>query len=241
MEKINEIYFKCLKCGKKIYKENKYIHKIKCDKKNEISEEFICYICGTTMDIRFKDDHLLAHDFEKEKEENILNMGFKNDEELFDNKDEDKNKIKIKDGPIFSFSSGSSQNSDNESNSSNEENYNDNYNNNYNGNNNDNYNDNYNGNYNDNYNDNYNIIDDTYSHNNGLDEEIIQNYPITKIKNIKKLADNKKKCLICLENFKTGDNSIILNCMHIFHSECAKNWMKYKGFCPLCKIKIKTK
>ena len=64
------------------------------------------------------------------------------------------------------------------------------------------------------------------------------NYIISKIKNPKTLSDNKKKCLICLEKFKKGEDSIILTCLHIFHSSCIKKWMKIKNFCPLCKIKI---
>ena len=77
------------------------------------------------------------------------------------------------------------------------------------------------------------------SNDSGLKEDIIKNYPITKIKNPRKLSENKKKCLICLENFKKGDNSIVLPCIHIFHSECIKTWMKKKNSCPLCKNKIK--
>ena len=77
------------------------------------------------------------------------------------------------------------------------------------------------------------------SNDGGLKEDIIRNYPITKIKNPRKLSENKKKCLICLENFKKGDNSIVLPCIHIFHSECIKTWMKKKNSCPLCKNKIK--
>ena len=73
--------------------------------------------------------------------------------------------------------------------------------------------------------------------NKGLNDETIKNYPITKIK-INNLSENKKKCLICLEKFKNYQNTIILPCIHIFHSECIKKWMKKENFCPLCKNKI---
>ena len=214
MEKINEIYIKCLKCGKKIYKENKHIHEIKCPKKDIIIEVYNCGICGKTMDIRFKVDHLFSHEFEKEeekeekkekKEENFLDLSMK---DVFDNKDENNNKVGIRYDDYFTLGGDNSLHSDEESYDSSEEEYLGNY------------------------------IDDTYSNDKGLDEETIQNFPITKLKSIKNLSDNKRKCLICLENFKKGDNCIILNCNHIFHCECAKKWMKYKGYCPLCKIKI---
>ena len=67
------------------------------------------------------------------------------------------------------------------------------------------------------------------------------NYAISKIKDPKKLSENKKKCLICLEKFRKGEESIILPCIHMFHSTCIKKWMKIKDFCPLCKKSIKYK
>ena len=68
-----------------------------------------------------------------------------------------------------------------------------------------------------------------------------QKYVISKIKDPKKLSENKKRCLICLEKFKKGEDSIILPCIHIFHSACIKKWMKIKNVCPLCKKEIKSK
>jgi len=67
------------------------------------------------------------------------------------------------------------------------------------------------------------------------------NYIISKIKNPKKLSENKKKCLICLEKFRKGEESIILPCLHLFHSTCIKKWIKIKDFCPLCKNAINPK
>ena len=72
----------------------------------------------------------------------------------------------------------------------------------------------------------------------GLDEDMIKQYPSSKIKDINKLTEDKKRCSICLENFKNGDDSIILPCIHIFHAECIKKWMKKKNACPICKSKI---
>ena len=86
-----------------------------------------------------------------------------------------------------------------------------------------------------------NYISDRPSNNNtsnGLDNEAIENYPICIIKNINVLSESKKKCLICLDEFKNGQKSIVLPCIHIFHSECIKKWMKTENFCPLCKNQI---
>ena len=72
--------------------------------------------------------------------------------------------------------------------------------------------------------------------NKGKINEIIKKYPITTIKNINELSEDKKKCLICLEEFQNNQKTIILPCIHIFHYECINKWMK--NFCPLCKYKI---
>ena len=80
MEIINDIYIKCLKCGKKIYKENKYIHELKCPMKNTTTEEYQCSICGEKIDIKYKVDHLLSHEQDQSLKEpttnNILNLSF---------------------------------------------------------------------------------------------------------------------------------------------------------------------
>ena len=74
--------------------------------------------------------------------------------------------------------------------------------------------------------------------NEGLDDETINKYPESTIKSVKKLAEDKKKCLICLEKFVKGQKSIALPCIHIFHSQCIKQWMRKKNSCPICKNKI---
>lgn len=80
-----------------------------------------------------------------------------------------------------------------------------------------------------------NSLDDDFE---GIDKITIENLPISKIKDINKLDEEKKKCLICLENFQNGEYTRILPCIHIFHSDCIKKWMKTKKMCPICKYKI---
>ena len=81
-------------------------------------------------------------------------------------------------------------------------------------------------------------FDDFDIDDNGLDDHLINTYPVSKIKDISKLDEEKKKCCICLENYKNNDETIILPCVHIFHSNCIKHWMKRQDSCPICKNKI---
>ena len=73
----------------------------------------------------------------------------------------------------------------------------------------------------------------------GLNKNILDNMVITKMKNVEKLDNDKKKCTICLENYKDGDDFIALPCIHIFHSDCIKTWLKNQTTCPICKNEIK--
>ena len=60
----------------------------------------------------------------------------------------------------------------------------------------------------------------------------------TLLKNVDKLSPEKKQCIICLENFKQFDLIINLNCLHMFHDECIKKWLRDYNYCPICKILI---
>jgi len=96
---------------------------------------------------------------------------------------------------------------------------------------------------NDNDNEDNNLDEDDNSdftslHEEGLDEEILDNLEIWKIKNVDKLDNDKKKCAICLEHYIKGDDLIALPCIHIFHANCIKNWLIRHSICPICKYKI---
>ena len=46
----------------------------------------------------------------------------------------------------------------------------------------------------------------------------------------------KKKCIICMENYKIDDNVETLPCFHFFHKDCIDQWFKgNKDSCPICK------
>jgi hypothetical protein len=69
----------------------------------------------------------------------------------------------------------------------------------------------------------------------GIDEETKRSLPESVLKNVKKLPEEKKNCVICMEEF--GDNDVILTvpCYHIFHQSCVMEWFKIENTCPICK------
>ena len=69
-------------------------------------------------------------------------------------------------------------------------------------------------------------------------KKILDLLPDNRIKDINKLNDESKRCIICLDNFKINDNVIYLPCFHIFHKKCIITWMSKKAICPFCKLNI---
>ena len=70
------------------------------------------------------------------------------------------------------------------------------------------------------------------------EEQILNELPETEIEDVNKLDPEKKNCIICLEDFKNGDKATFLPCIHIFHTNCIKNWLKTQNTCPICKSKL---
>ena len=58
------------------------------------------------------------------------------------------------------------------------------------------------------------------------------------LENVDKLNPEKRRCTICLENFAKFDKVINLNCLHMFHDNCIKTWLKKKSYCPICKNEV---
>merc|ERR1712062_394856 len=46
------------------------------------------------------------------------------------------------------------------------------------------------------------------------------------------------KCLICLDEFKDGDDVKTLPCLHIYHQKCIERWLSTDNSCPVCKTSI---
>ena len=77
-----------------------------------------------------------------------------------------------------------------------------------------------------------------YSRENPTDATIVSELPETQIDDIKKLDKDKQNCVICMEDFKNGDKSTNLPCLHMFHTNCIQSWLKTQNTCPICKFKL---
>lgn len=82
--------------------------------------------------------------------------------------------------------------------------------------------------------------------NTDLNERLVENENNANIqKTIEKIKKNKissvditdsdKTCSICLEDFCSEKEIIILDCKHIYHSDCIIEWINKDTSCPLCR------
>ena len=57
------------------------------------------------------------------------------------------------------------------------------------------------------------------------------------------LSDHKltEPCTICLNEFKSGEKVYFLPCIHYFHKDCLKKWVKDHKKCPTCKFELRNK
>lgn len=54
-------------------------------------------------------------------------------------------------------------------------------------------------------------------------------------KDNKKLDEEGKRCAVCLEDFKGGEEVMLTPCDHMFHEDCIVPWVKSHGQCPVCR------
>jgi len=45
-------------------------------------------------------------------------------------------------------------------------------------------------------------------------------------------------CVICMQDFVVGESFVRLPCAHIFHADCASEWLRHKPVCPLDKVPV---
>ncbi|KAL7065832.1 zinc finger, C3HC4 type domain-containing protein [Cryptosporidium serpentis] len=66
---------------------------------------------------------------------------------------------------------------------------------------------------------------------------IIDALPISKfdIKKSGNLEEDKKQCLICLEDFQQDQEILWLPCTHCFCKNCISRWLEGSTTCPICK------
>ena len=81
-------------------------------------------------------------------------------------------------------------------------------------------------------------LSNSYNDADANDNEVMDELVETEIENVNKLALDKKKCVICLEDFKNGDKAIFLPCIHLFHKDCIMSWLDSHNNCPICKFKL---
>ena len=46
-------------------------------------------------------------------------------------------------------------------------------------------------------------------------------------------------CSICLTNFEDECDVSVIDCEHLFHTDCIKEWSRYKKNCPICREELK--
>ena len=46
------------------------------------------------------------------------------------------------------------------------------------------------------------------------------------------------KCAVCLEDFEDGNKCMRLPCLHYFHADCIREWLRVKKSCPSCQKPI---
>lgn len=51
----------------------------------------------------------------------------------------------------------------------------------------------------------------------------------------------KEPCVICLNQLKCGEEVYFLPCIHCFHINCLREWVKKSKTCPNCKYELKNK
>ena len=69
-------------------------------------------------------------------------------------------------------------------------------------------------------------------------QQTIASLPSSIISDPNELPEDKRQCVICMEDYEKGDERTMLPCWHGFHKECVNRWLSSKGSCPVCKTEI---
>ncbi|CAK8570800.1 unnamed protein product [Lathyrus sativus] len=68
------------------------------------------------------------------------------------------------------------------------------------------------------------------------EEEILTNIETeTHVSDLNETSTHSKTCTICQEDYVEGEIIGRLDCRHIYHLECIKQWLLLKNACPICK------
>jgi len=72
----------------------------------------------------------------------------------------------------------------------------------------------------------------------GVDEKVINSFKNISISS--KQVEDKEECSICMESYKLNELVYELPCVHIYHKECIKKWLKSNNTCPICRYELPT-
>ena len=78
------------------------------------------------------------------------------------------------------------------------------------------------------------LINDMYNYLTGM-KPVRVSLNDEQIGNLKRETDIVGTCGICLENFESGTEGIVLSCKHVYHSHCIIPWLKLSVRCPTCR------
>ena len=81
------------------------------------------------------------------------------------------------------------------------------------------------------------LDEDNFDKGKGFSEQQLKKLRIEPYRNPN--PKNKESCSICMSELNTKDFIIKLNCSHIFHKDCIKEWLARKKTCAICKVEVK--
>jgi len=64
--------------------------------------------------------------------------------------------------------------------------------------------------------------------------------PEESVNKLKEISFNEetckaKDCSVCQEDYKNGENLLVMPCEHTFHKDCVKKWLSMHNSCPVCR------
>ncbi|KAL6577822.1 hypothetical protein OROMI_010150 [Orobanche minor] len=54
----------------------------------------------------------------------------------------------------------------------------------------------------------------------------------------KMVMDAGINCSVCLEDICRGCEGLFMPCLHVFHGDCIKKWLRTSHYCPVCRFEM---
>ena len=71
----------------------------------------------------------------------------------------------------------------------------------------------------------------------GLSQDAVGRFPLTPFH---KTESNEGNCTVCLCDYDEGETVMTLPCLHQFHPDCIRGWLKGHTTCPICRVDLKN-